>query len=183
MRVIILLILANGYGDTVSGQEVVVPNWAASQQRDVVEWPEHLRGIVLDEAKQPIPNAQILISIDIQLYPPGGFIVEKPVYQTEVKTDKNGKWAVSTENFPQLDHRPVVVNVTASAADRVPWRTYQWFGFRSTKLKEPQQTITLRRGYEVSGRCVDENDVPVKGVRFRVSHPESGIRGEWGLKD
>lgn len=182
MRVATLLILLVGSGEILPAQEGLLPTWANVQERSPVKWPDTLNGLVLNEAKQPIANAKVVVSIEVQLYPPGGGVVDEPVYRRELRTGADGMWSVATTEFPRLAHRPLVVVVTASAADLVPWRTWDWNGYTTTNIKGQQQTITLQGGYEISGVCVDEHGAPAKGVRFRLSHANAGIKGAWGLR-
>ncbi len=183
MRLTNLAVVVVTLSTIVAAQEVTLPDWADGQKRSQIDWPEKLHGLVQNESKQPVANAHIEVVLKIQLYPPGGGVVEKPIYRRELRTEADGTWSLPTDSFPRVSHRPLLVVVTASAPSLVPWRTYGWYGYSTNTTKGQQQTITLPRGYVVSGQCADESGKPAKGVRFRLSHPRSGIRGEWGIKD
>ena len=89
---------------------------------------------------------------------------------------------MSTDGFPKIPYRPVTVVVHASAGDLVPWRIWGWNGYSDSVVNGKQQTIILRRGYEVSGVCVDEKGEPAGGAQFRLYHLFGGVSGESGLQ-
>ena len=182
MRVTTLLAFFTCFASLAPAQDIALPKWADAQARTPVEWPDSFTGVVQDETKKPIANAKVLVAIEIQLYPPGGGIVEKAVYQRKVTTDEDGKWSLPTKEFPKIVHRPFVVVVKASTPKLIPWRIWTWYGADENKAKGPQKTITLAAGNEVSGVCVDENGNPAKGVRFRITHVYGGVSGSWAAR-
>ncbi|MFK7818890.1 MAG: hypothetical protein AB8G99_09230 [Planctomycetaceae bacterium] len=181
MRLVVVALLVGCCAEPVVAQEVELPDWADAQKRAPVKWPKAFMGLVQNEDKQPIADAKVVVSLDMQLFPPGGGFVEKPVFQREVTTSEDGTWSLLTKDFPVLSHRPLVVVVKASAPDLVPWRSWNWHGYSTTTVKARQPTITLPRGYAVSGVCVDEQGNPAKGVRFRLHHSDSR-NGAWATR-
>ena len=183
MRVYASLFLVSAMLVSARAQDVVLPDWADARKREAVEWPDALRGLVQDEAKTPIANAKVTVLVQVQLFPPGGGIVEKDVYRKEVSTDESGKWSLPTGDLPRVVHRPFMIEVKASAPDLVPWRTWTWYDMRSKKAYAKQATLTLPQGYRLAGVCVDQDGTAASGVRFRPLHANMGGGGAWGLRD
>ena len=167
MRVYASLFLVSAMLVSARAQDVVLPDWADARKREAVEWPDALRGLVQDEAKTPIANAKVTVLVQVQLFPPGGGIVEKDVYRKEVSTDESGKWSLPTGDLPRVVHRPFMIEVKASAPDLVPWRTWTWYDMRSKKAYAKQAPLTLPQGYRLAGVCVDQDGTAASGVRFR----------------
>lgn len=168
--------------EITDAQDRVLPKWADAQKRAPVRWPQNFTGLVQDEQKRPVGHAKLVLTIKAQLFPPGGGIVEKPVLRREVATDEAGRWSISTTDFPAFKHRPLVVVVTASAPELVPWRTWGWNGFESKAPSGEWSTITLHPGIVIAGVCVDQGGRPARGARFRCFHFSAAPSGEWGVK-
>ena len=183
MRVLQLLMLLSVMGAAAPAQEIKLPGWADARKREAVVWPKALRGLVQDEAEKPVANAKVTVVLQVQLYPPGGYIVEKDVYRREVTTDESGKWTLPTKDFPRIVHRPHSIVVMASAPNLVPWKTWVWHGMSDKKAFSGPLNVTLPEGYQVAGVCVDEDGAPVKGARFRVVHGNMGGGGRWATRD
>lgn len=160
----VLLVGRAAFGFQDEGREPDMPAWAVGQKVSPLywlEWPQQLGGSVRDRDGRPFAGAKIALDISVQLWVMGGQY-EKPVFHKEVRTDQSGEYAIDTSDFPAIRHRPVVATITASAADRVSWQAWWWYGPRDTVAKPRFAKITLDPGRVLTGRVLDPDNQPAQ---------------------
>ena len=76
MSIATLLLLVASSGVT-QATDISLPTWADTQKREPIKWPKTFHGLILNEQKQPIDKATVVLQLEAQLYAPGGGIVER----------------------------------------------------------------------------------------------------------
>lgn len=167
-----------GLGSVISAQELVTPKWAQGQSASPMSWPESFRGRVTDEADGPIPNADVTLSVNAQIWTFGG-LYTKELYGAKTKSHENGQYSFSTADIPRFKHRPLSIEVTAKAKNRVAWRTWWWYGEGDKEAQPEFSTLKLKPGRQLKGVCVDPNLKPVPDAILHGYYSGS-MRGAWG---
>ncbi len=119
-------------------------------------------GQVVDEAGNPIANAQVSPSVDFRRRPGDE---DKMGVGTDLTTDANGVW-----RYEMVPASEVYVFVSIDHPDYSPGRLSLKRGEYEAKPDIAPKTIVLAKGLSVTGTVTDENGKPIEDALIRTKY-------------
>ena len=143
-------------------------------------WPDRLSGEVHDHEGKPIEGADVTLKIITHMRDATNF-AERTLKTVQAITDADGRYEISTEGFPTPTHRPLSVEVAATAAEHASWGDSVFLNAKKHEVPKQLPTLRLPRGRVVMGRCVGVDGQPIADAAILGSSSLTR-RGVWRLR-